>query len=139
MCSTRVAGKIAAFSLYHSYMQFVQERIPTCVLLTSYRYGATFVHAYKAKQCLSFPAATKPRRLSRTRMKYVQTFNVYCTCRLIWNKNQNIFGNLAKCGWCKEWFHQQCQKFLRKYTQNHLTTGCVVHVHIKHALYPCYT
>ena len=61
------------------------------------------LHSCLQSQTMSeFPAATKPRRLGRTRVKSVRSFNVYCTCRLIWNKNQNIFGNLAKCGRCKE-------------------------------------
>ena len=68
------------------------------------------LHSCLQSQTMSeFPAATKPRRLGRTRVKSVRCFNVYCTCRLIWNKNQNIFGDLAKCGRCKEWFHQRCQ------------------------------
>ena len=68
------------------------------------------LHSCLQNQTMSeFPAATKPRRLGRTRVKCVRNFNVYCTCRLTWNKNQNIFGDLAKCGRCKEWFHQRCQ------------------------------
>ena len=82
---------------------------------TLYRKRSSLVFLWPIHSCLQnqamseFPAATKPQRLGRTRVKFVRNFNMYCTCRLTWNKNQSIFGDLAKCGRCKEWFHQWCQ------------------------------
>ena len=57
-----------------------------------------------------FPAASKPLRRSRSRVKLTRTVCVYCVCRQPWSKASSMFGDLAKCGQCGEWFHQTCAK-----------------------------
>ena len=42
-----------------------------------------------------------------TSVKCVKSVEVYCTCQLPWVKAINIYGDLAQCSKCKEWFHQK--------------------------------
>ncbi len=61
------------------------------------------------KQELStFPAASKPIRHARSRVKLTRTVRVYCVCRQPWCKASSPYGDLAKCDQCGEWFHQRC-------------------------------
>ena len=63
-------------------------------------------------QCLEngkvteFPVA-KPRRFTSA-IKFIRNVNVYCTCRLPWDKELNTHGDLAQCNTCRKWFHQKC-------------------------------
>ena len=51
-----------------------------------------------------FPAS-KPRRCASS-IKSRKNVEVYCTCRLPWDRNTSLFGNLAQCAKCRDWFHQ---------------------------------
>ena len=53
-----------------------------------------------------FPTS-KPRRCASS-IKSTKNFEVYCTCRLPWDRNTSLFGNLAQCAKCRDWFHQRC-------------------------------
>ena len=56
-----------------------------------------------------FPASTnlKPRR-SKSSVKLIRNIQVYCTCRLPWDKNVSFHGDLAQCIKCRNWYHQKC-------------------------------
>ncbi len=79
----------------------------------SYDQGQMRHHLY---QCLEkgklteFPATKKlkPKRYTR-RVKSTRPVQVYCTCRLPWDKTRDTLGDLAQCGKCSEWFHQTCK------------------------------
>ncbi len=55
-----------------------------------------------------FPAASRPQRHTRSRVRPTRTVRVYCIRRQSWSKTTNIYGDLAKCEGCGEWFHQEC-------------------------------
>lgn len=65
------------------------------------------------KQCLEkgelseFPASKKPRRCTSS-IKSIKTVKVYCICRLPWDRDINLYGSLAQCDGCRNWFHQKC-------------------------------
>ncbi len=77
----------------------------------SYEQSQMRHHLY---QCLEkgelteFPAMKKPKRHFTRRVKSTRPVQVYCTCRLPWDKTTNFFGDLVECGKCTEWFHQKC-------------------------------
>ena len=57
-----------------------------------------------------FPVANNQRRLTRRRLLSTHNINVFCTCRLPWNKNDSKKGPLVQCKVCKEWYHELCMK-----------------------------
>ena len=54
-----------------------------------------------------FPPSIKPRRCTSS-IKSSKTVQLYCTCRLPWDKEFNIHGSLAQCAQCKNWYHKNC-------------------------------
>ncbi len=61
--------------------------------------------------CMStFPTPDRPRRLGRQRVINSKTVDVFCTCRLPWNRYDHELGPLAQCQLCKEWYHQVCME-----------------------------
>ena len=76
----------------------------------SFDQGQMRRHLY---QCLEkgelseFPASKKPRRCTSS-IKSIKTIQVYCMCRLPWDKDINLYGSLAQCDGCRNWFHQKC-------------------------------
>lgn len=55
-----------------------------------------------------FPPPDRPRRLAHKRVLSTKNVEVYCVCRLPWNKLDRKRGPLVKCHTCKDWFHQLC-------------------------------
>jgi len=65
-------------------------------------------HLYNCLQkghVAEIPALTKPKRNTKS-VKSTRSVQVYCTCRLPWDKCTNLYSNLAQCSKCKQWFHQ---------------------------------
>ena len=63
---------------------------------------------FEEGEILPFPLAQRSRRLTRKRIIHSSSIQVYCKCRLPWNK-QDDQGTLTQCNRCKEWFHKQCE------------------------------
>ena len=60
---------------------------------------------------MPFPKASKPRRTgSNRRIVHTQTVDVYCLCRLPWNKHDKIRSCMVQCNQCNDWFHAACVK-----------------------------
>ena len=81
--------------------------------ITSYLQGdmrSHFVKCLEAEIISEFPAPQRPRRLGRQRVIKRQNVDVFCTCRLPWNKHNSENGPLVQCQMCKEWFHQVCME-----------------------------
>ena len=65
--------------------------------------------SFEDGELLPFPLAQRQRRLGRRRVVRKQKVPVYCSCRLPWNKKDNVRGPLVSCHICNEWFHQDCE------------------------------
>ena len=56
-----------------------------------------------------FPESRRRRRLGRHRFVATKSVDVFCTCRLTWNRVQNQLGDLIQCEICKKWYHEVCE------------------------------
>ena len=65
--------------------------------------------SFEDGELLPFPLAQRQRRLGRRRVVRKQKVPVYSSCRLPWNKKDNVRGPLVSCHICNEWFHQDCE------------------------------
>ena len=63
---------------------------------------------FKEGEILPFPLAQRSRHLMRKRIIHSSSIQVYCKCRLPWNKQDDQV-TLIQCNRCKEWFHKQCE------------------------------
>ncbi len=72
-------------------------------------FRAHLANCFELQQMSMFPIADWPRRLARRRaINLPKIINVFCTCRLPWNKNDHKKGALVQCQLCKEWYHEVC-------------------------------
>ena len=80
--------------------------------ITSYVQKDLRVHLRKCfeAQHMSFFPQGQPRRLGRKRMIQSTKVDVFCVCRLPWNKRTEDKGALVQCQICEEWFHQVCME-----------------------------
>ena len=79
--------------------------------ITSYNqeeFRAHLARCFESRCMTMFPAADRPRRLGRKRVLSSKTIDVFCTCRLPWNKDDYQKGPLVQCQLCKEWYHEVC-------------------------------
>ena len=65
--------------------------------------------SFEDGELLPFPLAQRQRRLGRRRVMRKQKVPVYCSCRLPWNKKDDVRGPLVSCHICNEWFHRDCE------------------------------
>jgi hypothetical protein len=63
---------------------------------------------FEEKKISSFPNSNGRRRLGRHRIINRKKVDVFCICRLPWNKYDGKRGPLVQCIRCKEWYHQKC-------------------------------
>lgn len=80
--------------------------------VTSYNQHNFRMHlakCFELHQMSMFPIANFPRRIARNRaVTLPKVINVFCTCRLPWNRNNHQKGALVQCQLCKEWYHEKC-------------------------------
>ncbi len=79
--------------------------------IASYVQGAMRPHlirCFENRTILPFPAPDRPRRLGRQRVINKQKINVFCICRLLWDKHDLKRGPLVHCYMCNEWFRKLC-------------------------------
>lgn len=85
--------------------------------ITSYNqanFRAHLAKCYELQHMSMFPIANFPRRIARNRaISLPKVINVFCTCRLPWNKNNHRKGALVQCQLCKEWYHEECMDISR--------------------------
>ena len=55
-----------------------------------------------------FPESRR-RRLGRHRFVATKPVDVFCKCRLTWNRVQNQLGDLIQCEICRKWYHEVCE------------------------------
>ena len=63
---------------------------------------------FEEKKITSFPNSDGRRRLGRHRIINRKKVDVFCICRLPWDKYDGKRGPLVQCVLCKEWYHQKC-------------------------------
>ena len=63
---------------------------------------------FEEKKITSFPNSNGRRRLERHRIINRKKVNIFCICRLPWDKYDGKRGPLVQCMRCKEWYHQKC-------------------------------
>ena len=56
-----------------------------------------------------FPESRRRRRLGRHRFVATKPVDVFCKCRLTWNRVQNQLGDLIQCEICRKWCHEVCE------------------------------
>ena len=69
-----------------------------------------FIDCCKTNDISPFPSSNESRRGKQNEIIHSEAVNVFCVCRLPWNKNYTSRGSLAQCSVCKEWFHELCMK-----------------------------
>ena len=78
--------------------------------LTTFDQKSMTEHLYSSfedGELLPFPLVQRQRRLRRRVMR--KKVPVYCSCKLPWNKKDDVKGPLVSCHICIEWFHQDCK------------------------------
>ena len=60
------------------------------------------------KKMADFAHPERKRRLGRQRVINRKKVDVFCICRLPWDKYDAKRGPLVQCVTCREWFHQNC-------------------------------
>lgn len=65
-----------------------------------------------------FPNSDRPRRFGRQRLLKKQIVQVFCKCRMPWNKQESEKGPLVQCQMCSEWFHQECMDIEQRIVDN---------------------
>ena len=69
-----------------------------------------FMDCCKTNDISPFPSSNESRRGKQYKIIHSEAVNVFCVCRLPWNKNYTSRGSLAQCSVCKEWFQELCMK-----------------------------
>ena len=80
----------------------------------TYIQSAMREHFMDCCEKLPFPTSTQSRRLVRERKLCEQKVNVFCKCRLPWDKTYGDKGTLVNFSMCREWFHEICMKIDKK-------------------------
>ena len=60
------------------------------------------------KRITDFPHTAGRKRLGRHRIINRKRVDVFCICRLPWDKYDGKRGPLVQCVSCREWYHQNC-------------------------------
>ena len=63
---------------------------------------------FEEKTITTFPSGDGRRRLARHRIINRKKVDVFCICRLPWDKHDGKRGPLVQCITCREWYHQKC-------------------------------
>ena len=63
---------------------------------------------------VEFPQLRRRRRLGRNRLLAPKKVDVFCHCRLNWNRLGDPQGDLIQCDICRVWFHELCEKVDRE-------------------------
>ena len=79
-------------------LKFIYSHLFVAILLTA------------VKQMTSHLFLHQMNREEVNKIIHSEAVNVFCVCRLPWNKNCTSRGSLAQCSVCKEWFHELCMK-----------------------------
>ena len=45
---------------------------------------------------------------TRKRLKFVKIVDIFCTCRMPWDKDDVVRGPMVQCCKCKEWYRENC-------------------------------
>ena len=61
---------------------------------------------YEKGKMTLFPICGKLRRHTNA-IKCTKEVEIHCICRLPRTKELTLYGNMAQCGCCRKWFHQQ--------------------------------
>ena len=56
-----------------------------------------------------FPESRRRRRLGRQRPVATKKVDVFCKCRLTWNRVQDQLVDLIQCQICGTWYHEVCE------------------------------
>ena len=56
-----------------------------------------------------FPESRRRRRLRWHQFVATKPVDVFCECRLTWNRGQNHLGDLIQCEISKKWYHEVCK------------------------------
>ena len=65
--------------------------------------------SFEDGELLPFSLAQRQRCLGRRRVMRKWKVSVYCSCRLPWNKKDDVRGPLVSCHICNKWFHRDCE------------------------------
>ena len=101
------ASECALFAIAHA-MALCTDSDPH---LTNFVQEDLRAHLYKCfDSCLMlpFPAPDHKRRAGRQRIIHAKSVDVFCICRLPWNRNNCKKGALVQCQMYKEWCHEEC-------------------------------
>ena len=63
---------------------------------------------FESQKILGFPTPVWSRRLGRNRVLHEEKVEIYCVCRLPWDRHDLKRGALVHCTQCKEWYHMFC-------------------------------
>ena len=112
-----------SFDLYHVDVQRQVGGSDCCLFAIAFvtslcdphteRYAPTemrqhLARCFEEKKITSFPSSDGRRRLGRHRIINRKKVDVFCICRLPWDKYDGKRGPLVQCVLCKEWYHQKC-------------------------------
>ena len=64
---------------------------------------------FVTNKLVNFPESRRRRRLGRQRLIATKQIDVFCHCRLTWNRHGDLLGNLIQCEICRVWFHEVCE------------------------------
>ena len=91
-------------------------------------------HLYKCfmeSNIRPLPSLGRPRRSGIKKFLSLETVQVFCLCRLPWDKYDTLRGPMVHCSKCKEWYHRLCcnipKKTIDNPTSSYICPSCLSH------------
>lgn len=85
------------------------------------------IQCFENRKITQFLETSHAKRAARKRIINRKSVNVFCLCRLPWDRSDCVRGTLVQCNSCKKWYHEACMN-IDKQTINapHLKYTCHV-------------